>query len=86
MGKRGPKPKPRTEPQPEPRDDTEVLTDDSTLPNKSLFRIDEVARYFNVSERTIRLWIDHKHLECEKIVGSIRIPRESILKCRFKTA
>jgi excisionase family DNA binding protein len=58
--------------------------DDLLLPQKSLFRIDEVAAYFSVSERTIRLWIEHGHLAGEKIVGSIRISRESIMQCRFK--
>jgi len=53
------------------------------LPDKALFRVDEVAAYFSVTERTIRLWIEHKYLEYEKIVGVIRIPREAILKCRF---
>lgn len=59
------------------------IVDDYGLPPKKLFRIDEVARYFNVSERTIRLWIEHGHLNHEKIVGTIRIPRESIIQCRF---
>lgn len=53
------------------------------LPNKDLFRVDEVADYFGVTERTIRLWIEHKHLDAEKVVGIVRIARESILKCRF---
>jgi len=57
---------------------------DERLPNKSLFRIEEVAQYFCVTERTIRLWIEHGHLTGEKIVGSVRISRESILLCRFK--
>ena len=58
--------------------------EDSSLPNKSLFRIDEVANYFSVSERTIWLWIEHGHLVSEKIIGITRVPRESILHCRFK--
>ena len=59
------------------------IEDDHRLPDKSLFRLDEVADYFSVTERTIRLWIDHGHLAGEKIVGSVRVPRESILRCRF---
>ena len=51
------------------------------LPNKALYRVDEVAGYFSVTERTIRLWIEHKHLEAKKIGGVVRIPRESIEKC-----
>ena len=58
--------------------------DDELLPKKSLFTIYEVSQYFGVSERTIRLWVEHGHLYTEKIVGTVRIPRESILKCRFK--
>ena len=53
------------------------------LPEKELLRVDEVAEYFSVTEKTIRLWIDHGHLIAEKIVGIVRIPRESIIKCRF---
>lgn len=57
--------------------------EDNLLPKKSLFNIYEVAEYFQVTERTIRLWIEHGHLKGEKIVGSMRISRESILECRF---
>jgi len=58
--------------------------DDSYLPKKNSFRVDEAARYFDVSERAIRLWIDHGHLTAEKVgIGSIRITRNSILTCRF---
>ena len=57
--------------------------DQSTLPKKDLFRIDEVATYFDVTERTVRLWIDHGHLKAVKKAGVIRILRESILKCHI---
>lgn len=57
--------------------------DDPLLPKKSLFNIYEVAQYFGVTERTIRLWIEHGHIQGEKVVGSVRVSRESILKCRF---
>ncbi len=60
------------------------IIDDSGLPMKALFRIDEVATYFDISERTVWLWIQHGHLEAQKIVGSTRVSRESILKCRFR--
>jgi excisionase family DNA binding protein len=59
---------------------------DENLPKKSLFTVYEVAEYFSVTERTIKLWIEHGHLNSEKIVGSTRIPRESILMCRFRTS
>lgn len=55
----------------------------STLSKKDLFRIDEVATYFDVTERTVRLWIDHGHLKAVKKAGVIRILRESILKCHI---
>jgi len=58
--------------------------DDPLLPKKSLFSIYEAAEYFGVTDRTIRLWIEHGHLTSEKIVGSVRISRESIIQCRFK--
>lgn len=53
------------------------------LPKKELLRVDECSSYFSVSDRTIRLWAEHGHLEAVKIVGSVRITRESALKCRF---
>ena len=57
--------------------------DTTGLPKKDLFRVDEVAKYFDVTERTIFSWIAQGHLEAEKIVGTLRIPRGSILNCRF---
>ena len=54
------------------------------LPKKDLFRVDEVAAYFDVSERAIKRWISHGHLEAEQIIGCVRITRNSILSCRFK--
>lgn len=53
------------------------------LPNKALFRVDEVAEYFSVHENTIRLWIDHGLLIAEKYNRSIRIPRNSIKNFRL---
>jgi len=51
-----------------------------SLPNKELLRINEVASYFSVSERTVRLWIKHGYLEGRKIAGTVRVPRESLNK------
>jgi excisionase family DNA binding protein len=55
------------------------------LPDKELLRVEEVANYFSVTNRTIYLWIEHGHLEAERTVmgRSIRITRESALKCRL---
>lgn len=55
------------------------------LPEKELLRVDEVAAYFDVSTRTIYLWIDHGHLQAEKLAGSIRITLKSIQKFRLKS-
>jgi excisionase family DNA binding protein len=53
------------------------------LPQKALLRVDEVASYFDVTTRTIYLWIDHGLLEAEKFKGVIRVPRESIQNFRL---
>lgn len=53
------------------------------LPEKELLRVEEVAEYFNVSPKTIYLWIDHGHLESEKIIGCVRIPLQSVINFRL---
>ena len=56
----------------------------SDLPDKPTFRVSEIASYFSVSERTVYLWIEHKHLETIQTPrGQWRITRESLDKCRF---
>ena len=57
-----------------------------TLPNKDLLRIDEVAEYFQVTDETIRLWVEHGHLEVLRPgPGRImRITKESVDKCIFR--
>jgi len=60
------------------------MTEIMGLADKDLFRRDEAAAYFGVTERTIRLWEAHDHLRSNKLPsGSIRITRESILTCRL---
>lgn len=54
----------------------------STLPNKELFRVEEVAEYFGVSQRTVRTWISRGKIKAEKIIGTVRISRQSIMDCR----
>jgi len=49
---------------------------------KSLYRVDEVAEYFNVNRSTVYRWIDNGVLKSEKYVKTIRIPRESIEQLR----
>jgi len=53
------------------------------LPTKNLLRVSEAAEYFGVHERTIRLWIEHGHLQAEKPVGTVFISRESIKNFRL---
>ena len=54
------------------------------LPNRTLLRVEEVADFFRVRNRTIYLWIEHGHLEAERTPGKmIRVTRESVLKCRL---
>jgi excisionase family DNA binding protein len=55
----------------------------TTLPDKELLRVDEVAEYFSISRSTVYLWIDHGILIAEKYRGIIRVPRESVEKCRL---
>ena len=52
------------------------------LPDKELFRVDEVAAYFSLSVKTIYGWIDEGKIEAVKIGPSntIRIKRENIEK------
>jgi excisionase family DNA binding protein len=49
------------------------------LPEKKLLRVDEAAEYFSVDKRTIRAWIAQGKLTAEKLAGSVRISRESIM-------
>jgi excisionase family DNA binding protein len=52
-----------------------------TLPDKELFRVDEVAEYFTVTVKTVYRWIDKGALISIKIGGIVRISREAILNC-----
>ncbi len=53
------------------------------LPDKKLLRVDEAAIYFDVDERTIREWIRLKKLVGEKLGGTVRISRQSIINFRL---
>ena len=55
------------------------------LPNKILFRIDEVAVLFDVHPRTVRRWIKNGILGFERLAGSIRISRNTLIKFRTQT-
>ena len=65
--------------------DSDQIIELNGLPNRDLFRISEVADYFSVTERTIRLWVDHGHFQIEKHRGTIWIPRGSILQFRIRS-
>ena len=50
-----------------------------SLPDKPLFRPDEVAVFFGVSKKTVYFWIEKGKLPAVKIAGNIlRIPKKSI--------
>jgi len=60
-------------------------TETVTLPQKVLLRVSEVAQYFDVTDRTVHLWIEHGHLEIEMTPGGQkRVTKDSVDKCRFK--
>lgn len=57
----------------------------STLPEKDLFRIDEVAVYFGISSRTLYRWISDgmpggMQFDAVKIGKKLRIRRSTILE------
>lgn len=56
-----------------------------TLPDKDLFRVDEVAEYLDVTQSTIYRWVQHGHLPAEKYIRVIRISRKTLLKFRKKS-
>jgi len=56
-----------------------------TLPNRELLRVDEVADYLRVTNRTIYRWISLGELEAKKVKTRIRISRNSVLKIEKST-
>jgi len=49
------------------------------LIDKDLFRPDEAAAYFDVSKKTIYLWVEIGELQAVKIGGVLRIPKSAML-------
>ncbi len=49
------------------------------LPNKTFFRVDEVADIFQVSIRTIRRMIDSEELPVIRLRGAVRVSRDAII-------
>jgi excisionase family DNA binding protein len=67
------------------REEVDIPEFVDTLPPKPLLRVSEVADYFDVTERTVYLWIQNGHLQTIQTPrGQWRITRESIDSCRFK--
>lgn len=55
------------------------------LADKPTYRLEEVAAYYDVTERTVRLWIEHGHLAVVYAPSGIRrVTRESLDLCRFR--
>jgi len=55
------------------------------LADKPTYRVSEVAYYYGCTEQTVRVWIDHGHLETvDTPGGQRRITRESLDSCRFR--
>jgi excisionase family DNA binding protein len=55
------------------------------LPNKALFRPDEVAEYLSVSRKTVYNWIALGKLEAVKISSLLRIPKEKLIEFQKST-
>lgn len=57
----------------------------SDLPNKTFLRVDEVARFFDVSPKTVYTWCELGLLRACNINGnSLRIFRDSIIELMEK--
>lgn len=53
----------------------------TALPNKPLFRIDEVAQFLDVPKRTVYSWHQIGSLDTVKLPGrTIRVRREEIVR------
>ena len=54
-------------------------TAEAMLPDKAYFRIDEIAEYWGVTERSVRSYIDNGNLKAVRVGGTIKIPREAVI-------
>lgn len=78
--KRGKKPKSETT----KNQETDKKSYNFRNTNRQLMRVSEVAIFFNVTERTVYLWIENGHLEIETTPGGqLRVTKESVDNCRF---
>lgn|GEM_PF-894605 len=66
-------------------DPTPIIPIATSIRERRLFRVSEVADMFDVSERAVYLWIENGHLQIESTPGGQkRITGESIDECRFR--
>jgi hypothetical protein len=64
---------------------TPIIPIATSIRERRLFRVSEVAMMFDVSERAVYLWIENGHLAIEMTPGGQkRVTGESIDKCRFR--
>jgi excisionase family DNA binding protein len=54
--------------------------DDLGLPDKAYYRASEVARVLDVSDATVRNWIQEGRLKAHRFGKVLRIPREELLR------
>jgi excisionase family DNA binding protein len=55
------------------------------IPDRPCFKVSEVAEIFNVSQQTIRNWIECEKLKAVKLpTGILRIPKEAIIEMQEK--
>jgi len=48
------------------------------LPDKAFFRVDELAVYWDVSERSVRRWIKSGKLTAILLNNTVRVPKKAI--------
>jgi len=58
-----------------------MITPDK-IPDKAMFKVEEVAQLFSVKTKRIYEWISHGKIEAVKIISVIRIPYESVAELK----
>lgn len=61
-----------------------MVTESTDLPKKVHFRIDEIAKYFDVEERTVYNWCATGKLKSFKVGGTVRVKRIWIIDFEMK--
>jgi excisionase family DNA binding protein len=63
-----------------------ILKTRDPFPDRPLLRVSEVASYYDVTDRTVYLWLEHGHLSSEKTPGGqTRVTKQSVMDCKFRT-